>query len=401
MLGGLALAVLAVVLLLLRDGPTEEPVTSDALVERPTLPTSVTPPATPMPPPQRPADSPSGSTPTVKKTRKSLIESVEVSPRQPCRDEEVLVEVRLKPEAKEAKTSIRGRMGSRAVFVFDRAGPVDLHVLADDWADGLDSRSVRVSIGECPAPPRLLITTESVGPSSYRFTATATTGARLDQVRWRIGEEAWSPGGPALERSFALRPQRSTSETLLIEAEAGRLRGRTTVFLVNQSHLTRLLGAPFLPVVASQFPERSGAHVLSRLETRNLFRAEGHFETLKLTTSPCDDGAPRELQLPAKDVLDHLTLRADEVDTFQVRLPADVVKDSCRVELRLEGTAEDQRFTALWGLATGVPKSAEAVTDPQLLQRLHRARHALGRTNITPTELEAFERTSPITPAAP
>lgn len=350
------------------------------------------PPATPV---ATSDPSPRAEAPLVAKVRKPLIEAVEVSPQLPCRDEEVLVTVRLKPgAAQNAKVSIRGRMGDRAIFVFDRAGPIDVHVLADDWLDGMDSRSVRVSIGECVPRPRLMVTAEPIGAASYRFSAVSTTpGERLEQVRWRVGDEAWTAGGPTIERSFALRKQRAPHETVLVEAEAGaQLRGRATVFLVNQSQLTRLMGNAFLPVVASQFPERLKGTLVSRVELRNLFERPTAFDTVTVRAFPCVEGAPTETDWQPSEVLDRVNLEADAITTLRLSLPERAAAGACSLEIRLKGQAGAEPFTAMWGLATGVPTNAVKVSDPALAERLLKAQQALGRSQITPAELERFER---------
>lgn len=325
-----------------------------------------------------------------------MIEAVEITPLQPCKDEEVLVRVRLRPEAVNAKTAIRGKMGQQAVFVFDAAGPIDVTVLADDWVDGIDSRVVPITVVDCPARPRLVITQALIGSAHYRFVAVSSTGALLETVRWRIGDEGWVAGSNTLEHSFALRPQRTTSETVLVEAEAGPdLRGRTTVFLVNQSHLTRLFGNTFLPVVASQFPERVGEKVIAKAQLRNLFSHPTRFDAVVLRAFPCDDGEARESRWAPGRLLSQASLGAEAIEAVEVELPAEVLAGSCRVEVRLTGQAEAKPFSAMWGVSTGVPTSAEIVSDPKLLERVRRAQQALGRSTMTPKELEAFERRQP------
>ncbi|MFN7130490.1 MAG: hypothetical protein ACK4N5_00310, partial [Myxococcales bacterium] len=96
-------------------------------------------PAPPAPPAAATVDPP-GAVDELVHVARPLIAAIDADPQRPCAGDEVEITVRLRPEAAQAKTSIRGRPGNRAVLVFDTPGVVNVQVLADDWTDGLDAR---------------------------------------------------------------------------------------------------------------------------------------------------------------------------------------------------------------------------------------------------------------------
>ncbi|MFN7130489.1 MAG: hypothetical protein ACK4N5_00305, partial [Myxococcales bacterium] len=241
---------------------------------------------------------------------------------------------------------------------------------------------------------RLIITARQLGVGRFLFEATAVRAPQPEAVRWRFdGEEV--QGGRTIERSFALRRQDAPHATVAVEARTGSgLRGRFALFLANESHLTRRAGHAFLPVVASQFPERRGERLVTSFTTRSLFTRPGRFERLRLKRVPCGPGEPTELVLPARGALDRLLLEPDAAGEFVLELERrDAGPDSCLLEVRLEGTAGEEPFTAMFGLTLGAPRDAELVQDAALVARIVRAQRALGRTQITAEELAAFEAT--------
>ena len=110
------------------------------------------------------------------------------------------------------------------------------------------------------------------------------------------------------------------------------------------------------------------------------------FCTLKITSrfSTLSDA----VSAPASELLDHRALTAGGIESYQLQLPDRLIGSGvCAVELRLDGSAADEPFTAMLGLSLGVPSDATVVRDPALLARIAQAQKALGRDSVTTAEL--------------
>lgn len=342
------------------------------------------------------APAPEADPATVTKRKKPLIEAFEVTPERVCVDDEVLASVRLRADAQIAKVAIRGRPGARGVFRFTEPGTVALHAMADDWQDGMDAREVTIRVEECPPKPRLELSWRQVGPGVFRF---AARGVHMPEVpvaaSWSFGD-----GGPAssaaleVVHSYALREQSRPQSSFLVTVTASGPDGSSyqahaALYLANESDVTRRNGHAFLPVVASQFPTRRGEGWALPFQTRSLFDAPGAFDRAHLMRLSCDTGEALDaVSAPASELLDHRALAAGGVESYQLQLPDRLIGSGvCAVELRLDGSAADEPFTAMLGLSLGVPSDATVVRDPALLARIARARKTLGRDSVTAAEL--------------
>jgi len=323
-----------------------------------------------------------------------LIEAIDVEPAAPCRDQEVLVTVRLAPDARGSKVFVAGQPGSPVVLRFPRSGPRPVRVVARDWYDRIEHQSVSIDVRDCADDSGLGLAVRRFGGGRIlaRANGPAASGAGFE---WDFGDGAHAvTQAPFAEHDYALRDQSTATSTFLLEVRAQSsvdrpATARASVTFVNADYVATLSGTPTLPVRYDRFARKQEGAAVTDIELRNVLPADVRWENVETKAFPCDGTAePVRRTGDARLALSAGASAAGDVAQLRLSIPADWLgPDACRAQVWLHGRAGPAEVRVPLALELGVPAARVPVTDPERLALLAKAARALGGTRFTPEDL--------------
>ena len=356
-------------------------------------------------PPATPDPGASADRPAIEVRQAHLIEAVEVEPDAPCRDDEVLVRVRLTPLGRESKVFIGGKPGDRAVMRFSKAGPRTVPIVARDWNDKIEHRRVAIDVGNCAA--RDAVRVEVRRFANGRVLARAAwpadaAGPGYSHFEWDFGDGQRAGTAAAwVEHAYTLRDQNAPTTTFVLTMQAespsgasGRSVAHATVTFVNADLIAARAGAPTLPVRYDRFARRdAGGAAVAELELRNILPVDVRWQAIETVAFPCDgDTEPGHARVGALGALSREVVSAGATESMRLTVPAELLgPDACRVQVWLRGRAGGATVSAPLALELGVPKTATSVRDPRLLAQIAKATRLFGGHRLTPEDLARAE----------
>jgi hypothetical protein len=324
-----------------------------------------------------------------------LIESIDVEPAAPCRDQEVLVTVRLAPDARGSKVFVAGQPGSPMVLRFPRSGARPVLVVARDWYDRIEHQHISIDVRDCTADSGLTLAVRRFGSGRILARANGPAASSGAGFEWDFGDGAHAfTQAPFAEHDYALRDQAAATSTFLLAVRApssGDLAAaaRASITFVNADYVAALSGTPTLPVRYDRFARRQQGAAVSEIQLRNVLPADVRWQTVETKAFSCDGAAePVARTGDAGLALSSGAIAAGDAETLRLSIPADWLgPDACRVQVWLHGRAGPAEVRVPLALELGVPATRVPVTDPERLALLAKAARALGGTRFTVEDL--------------
>lgn len=323
-----------------------------------------------------------------------LIDSIEVEPAAPCRGQEVLVTVRLAPDARGSKVFVSAMPGSPAVLRFPRPGLHPVEVVARDWYDRIEHRDASVDVRDCQDDTGLELAVRRFGGGRILAQASGPAAGAAG-FEWEFGDGAHAfTQAPFAEHDYALRDQPAATSTFLVVVHAAPPGGRAataraSVTFVNADYIAALSGTPTLPVRYDRFARRQEGAAATELELRNILPADVRWENVETQVFSCD-GTAEALgrTYDAGAALSAGTIAAGATAKVRLSIPAAWLgPDACRAQVWLHGHAGPAAVRVPVALELGVPAARVSVTDPGRLALLAKAARSLGGTRFTEEDL--------------
>jgi hypothetical protein len=317
-----------------------------------------------------------------------------------CPGEQIEVEVVPEPGIEEPTIFVGPDATNPAVVSYPRAGRRSLSVGMRS-ANALHAQSVDLVVKE-NCPPDV--------PLELRYSLDTDRDAalfQLDGPRKSGTEVVWDFGDGTIARtasaaanhSYVLRPQNATFSTFLATATAvapngERVTRKIAVRLTNTYYYANRGPTKVLPVEYDRFPVVRSSELDPKVRIGNVLDTPVRFTEVAIRGSRCKDDHqvdPREKALVGLP----RPIEISPGGTFEGSIPLTTAyfdDPVCVLYATLHGTTgPGQPAQASLLLDFGAPKTGKRVTDPALVEKIHKAQKLLGRTQVTPDDLRRLE----------
>ncbi len=356
---------------------------------------------------------------------KPLLQELSVEKPRVCPGEDVLLRAVERAPLQSLRFVIMGEIGPFAVVRWNVPGEKKLFAVAREYNEGIDYKMGTVTVlegdsPECAQRPQIVLEAKLSTLSDHadlHIVQVRGLGSKL-RLFWDFGDGSKAEGADRFVRhNYFGRREDGYASSYLVSVravdEAGReARARASVSFINTHYLARLTGNPIMPVQYNRFPTRTASGFETVVQFANIEPESVRLAEASVGLVPC---RPGEIQtttrVPADRLLGEALIPAARRHATRLRLPESLATSACQavIEFSSADTTPDGRtIRAFVNLELQPPESAPGpnaafgrvkVDDPVLNDELAQATKILGRSTITPEDLELLRKQGKLKPA--